>query len=308
MKTILILFLSYSLGGLAQTPDSTATPADSGSQALIQQKESETNQKSEVCFQLLSSVQGQNLKSENLKKVCAQMGQLEGCSSVKGNPIFHFEKTGKDKNKKRILVFSLIHGDETGAGSLVRYWLERLNEIDPRNDWRVVPVLNPDGFQAKTRTNANKVDLNRNFPTRDWTDLAEFYWKKQTSANPRRFPGTVAGGEPEVQCALKHIDEYKPEFVVSIHTPLGVLDFDGPRVKPPTFSYLPWKSLGNYPGSLGRFMWAERSVPVLTAELRPTLPSNFETFDQLQDVLGQLAKFELKSTPSTVSTRDQHSN
>jgi protein MpaA len=248
----------------------------------------------EVCLELLSEVKGRALKAESLKKVCAQMAHLQGCDSVNGTPILHFERAGNDQSKKRILVFSLIHGDEAGAGSLVRYWLERLNEIEPRNDWRIVPVLNPDGFKLKSRTNANKVDLNRNFPTRDWTETANQYWKKQASANPRRFPGTVAGGEPEVQCALKHIDSYRPDFIVSIHTPLGVLDFDGPRVRPPSFHYLPWKSLGNYPGSLGRFMWAERSVPVLTAELKPTLPDHFETFDQLQDILGQLAKFELK--------------
>ena len=262
----------------------------------------ETN--TETCFQLLDTAKGPKFQRENLKKVCAKVQWLESCTSVNGTPIVYFEKSGYDRAKKRILVFSLIHGDETGAGSLVRYWLERLNEIDPRNDWRIVPVLNPDGFKAKTRTNANNVDLNRNFPTNDWNDLANVYWKKQSASNPRRFPGTVAGGEPEVKCAMKHIDDYKPDFIVSIHTPLAVLDFDGPKVKPPSFNYLPWRSLGNYPGSLGRFMWAERKVPVLTAELRSTLPSNFETFDKLQDVLGELAKYELNPPQATASLFD----
>ncbi len=257
--------------------------------------------KSETCFELLDHVKGPKFKNENLKRVCAQVQWLPSCVSVKGTPIVHFEKTGHDKRKKRILVFSLIHGDETGAGSLVRYWLERLDEIDPRNDWRIVPVLNPDGFEAKTRTNANNVDLNRNFPTRDWNDLANIYWKKHSSSSPRRFPGTVAGGEPEVKCAISQIDDFKPDFIVSIHTPLAVLDFDGPKVKPPSFAYLPWRSLGNYPGSLGRFMWVERSTPVLTAELRSTLPTNFETFDRLQDILGELAKYKLNHMKEAAS-------
>lgn len=286
MKTSILQLLS--LSALAMEPVTTSSLA---AEAQLS--------RDETCFQLLESAKGPNFRKENLKKVCAKVQVLDGCISNNGTSIVHFEKSGYDKAKKRILVFSLIHGDETGAGLLVRYWLERLNEIDPRNDWRIVPVLNPDGYKAKTRTNANNVDLNRNFPTQDWDTLATVNWKKMTSSNPRRFPGTVAGGEPEVKCAMKHIEEYKPEFVVSIHTPLGVLDFDGPRVKPPSFSYLPWKSLGNFPGSLGRFMWAERRVPVLTAELKPTMPSTFGTFDKLQDVLGELAKYELNPPQAT---------
>ncbi len=288
MKTVLFLLLSLKAFAAEITNPSVVVPAQG-----------------DTCVQLLEKVQGPKFKTENLKKVCAKVQVLDGCTSVNGTSIVHFEKTGYDKAKKRILVFSLIHGDEAGAGSLVRYWLERLNEIEPRNDWRIVPVLNPDGYQAKTRTNANNVDLNRNFPTRDWNDLATVNWKKYSSSHPRRFPGTVAGGEPEVKCAMKHLEEYKPEFVVSIHTPLGVLDFDGPKVKPPAFSYLPWKSLGHFPGSLGRFMWAERQVPVLTTELKPTMPSTFDTFDRLQDVLGELAKYEL-APPQATAWVEEH--
>lgn len=257
------------------------------------------------CVELLGSIQGPFLK-KNAEKVCITAQALNGCQSVNGAPILHYDRNGHEKVKKRILVFSLIHGDETGAGSLVRYWMERLSEIEPRNDWRVVPVLNPDGFIAKTRVNANRVDLNRNFPTEDWNAQAEKFWKDRTSSNPRRFPGSVAGGEPEVQCAMKHVTDYKPDFVVSIHTPLGVLDFDGPKVKPPSFDYLPWKSLGHYTGSLGRFLWAERNIPTLTTELRSSLPGSFRKFDELQDVLGQLAKYELPTNSKPEVTGNDH--
>ena len=301
MKTILLILFSLSAFAVDSAADKASAPAHEATSAApaVPTGKTLTVSQGDTCFNLLENAKGPKFNNQNLQRACAKVQVLDGCTSVNGTPIVHFEKSGYDKNKKRILVFSLIHGDETGAGSLVRYWLERLNEIDPRNDWRIVPVLNPDGFKAKTRTNANNVDLNRNFPTRDWNELAALYWKKQTSSNPRRFPGSVAGGEPEVKCAMKHIEDYKPEFVVSIHTPLAVLDFDGPKVKPPSFSYLPWKSLGNFPGSLGRFMWVERNTPVLTAELRPTMPPSFETFDRLQDVLGELAKYELNPPQAT---------
>lgn len=254
----------------------------------------------ENCVQLLEKLKGP-IDKKSLEKVCASAQVIDGCASVKGVPIVHYDRAGSDMQKKKILVFSLIHGDEKEAGTLVRYWMQRLSEIDPRNDWRIVPVLNPDGVEASTRTNANRVDLNRNFPTEDWSREAEKYWKERTSSNPRRYPGSIAGGEPEVQCAMKHIIDYKPDFVVSIHTPLGVLDFDGPKVKPPQFEYLPWKSLGHFTGSLGRFLWAERNIPTLTTELRAALPSSYKTFDELQDVLGYLAKHQLPKPVTPLS-------
>lgn len=230
--------------------------------------------------------------SKVLNKACEKVQVLSGCESVQGTPIFHYDKTGDSKKASKILVFSLIHGDETPAGSVGRFWMERLEKIVPRNHWRVVPVLNPDGVEKKTRTNANKVDVNRNFPTRDWTEKARHYWEKDHNANPRRFPGNVAASEPETICALKHIEDFKPDFIVSIHTPLKVLDYDGPKVKPPKFDYLPWKSLGHYPGSLGRYMWFERHVPVLTMELKEDLPANNKPWLELQDVIGVLVGLE----------------
>ncbi|WP_374033052.1 M14 family zinc carboxypeptidase [Bdellovibrio bacteriovorus] len=187
----------------------------------------------------------------------------------------------------------MIHGDETPAGTVGRYWMERLEGIDPRNSWRVIPVLNPDGVKYKTRYNANKIDINRNFPTKDWDAGALTAWRRSTGSNPRRFPGKEGGSEPETKCAMKHLGDFQPDFIVSVHTPLKVLDYDGPKVKsPPKFDYLPWKSLGNYPGSLGRYMWVERSTPVLTMELKDNLPPNLAPFDQLQDIIGTLVKYE----------------
>lgn len=257
----------------------------------------ETSQK---CIQALSAFPGK-IDTTLLQKACEKIQISEGCSSVGGEGIFHYEKLAAAASAKKILVFSLIHGDETPAGAVGRYWMERLESIDPRNSWRVIPVLNPDGVKAKTRTNGNSIDLNRNFPTKDWENLAQVYWKKRASSNPRRFPGEEAGSEPETKCAIKHIEEFKPDFVVSIHTPLKVLDFDGPKVTFPKYDYLPWKSLEHFPGSLGRYMWFERQVPVLTTELNERLPPTLLPLERLQDVIGTLVKIELKSKRADLS-------
>lgn len=266
--------------------------SDSQAQLELQQKPPLVSLK-EVCLEWLRKY-SQGMNETIIGKACEKALSYPECRSVKNEPIFYYERQGYHKSPKKILVFSLIHGDEVDAGFVGKYWIERLESIEPRNHWRVVPVLNPDGSREKTRFNANKVDLNRNFPTSDWEALAEKYWKSTTNSNPRRFPGETAASEPEIKCALKHINEFKPDFIVSIHTPLNVLDYDGPRVKPPKFEYLPWRSLGNFPGSLGRYMWAERKTPVLTMELKDKLPNNTKAFEQLQDIIGTLVGSDKK--------------
>lgn len=258
----------------------------------------------EACFNDLKKFPGAT-DDKLLRQACEKAIVDAQCVSAEGRPIYHYQKLTDEPGAKKILVFSLIHGDETPAGTVGRYWMERLEAIAPRNSWRVVPVLNPDGVKYKTRTNANKIDVNRNFPTKDWSTAAIANWKMTTGGNMRRFPGKEGGSEPETKCALHHIEEFKPDFIVSVHTPLKVLDFDGPRmVAPPKFDYLPWKSLGNYPGSLGRYMWMERNTPVLTMELKENLPPNLSPFEKLQDIIGTLVKLEArKATASTKSTQ-----
>lgn len=251
----------------------------------------ETKSLEEQCFASLRELPGKH-KPDQLRKACQSAAVIPACESSKGVKIFHVDKAAiaTEKQPRKILVFSLIHGDEFPSGSVSRSWIERLVTIEPRNHWRVIPILNPDGLKNKTRYNANGVDVNRNFPTKDWEENAIKYWEKETKKDKRRFPGTKAGSEKETQCAMAQIDDFKPDLILSIHTPYGVLDFDGPKIRPPAFPGIPWKNLGNYPGSLGRYMWVDRSKPTLTIELHDKgVVEKLEKFDKLQDITGDIA-------------------
>ncbi|NCN40967.1 murein peptide amidase A [bacterium] len=249
-----------------------------------------TEDLSELCESELKKFSGP-VHLESLKSACKKVKVLDGCQSVEGRQIFHYDKLGSSEKPQRILAKSLIHGDETPAGTVSRAWMSRLETISPRNSWRVIPIANPDGEKRKTRFNSRGVDLNRNFPTDDWKDEATDYWRQKQKSDPRRYPGSGPASEPETRCLVNHFEDFKPDFIISIHTPLGVLDFDGPKMNNlPRFSPLPWISLGNFPGSLGRYMWRDRKVPVLTIELKGEKDlKTLEEFDRLQDISGTVA-------------------
>ncbi len=265
--------------------------------ALSSARESSISAVEQACRTELKAIPGA-FNYDEIDAVCKGAKQLESCTSDQGRPIFHFEKTGSTSKGKKILAMSLIHGDERPSGSVTRAWLSRLGKIDPRNSWRVIPVANPDGFHTDTRMNAKGVDLNRNFPTKEWEAAALKSWKTTTKSDPRRYPGASAASETETKCLLKHFEDFKPDFIISIHTPIGVLDFDGPPVRVPKNSPLPWTPLGNFPGSLGRYMWKDNNIPVLTIELKGNAGvAKLEQLDQLQDISGSLA-IQAKGTKS----------
>jgi protein MpaA len=269
----------------AQTTPSATAAIDSSSNS----NSTTDTSLSEFCIKIMGEIPGKH-DANLLKKICEAVKQTADCKSVTGQPIFHYEKTGIDSQGKKILAISLIHGDELPSGGVTRSWMGRLDSIEPRNTWRVIPVANPDSFKNRTRYNENKVDVNRNFPSKDWDTQALHYWETKTKKDPRRYPGPHAASEPETRCLVQHIEEFKPDFIISIHTPLGVLDFDGPKIGNPGFKPLPWVGLGNFVGSLGRYMWVDNKVPVLTIELKGNEGlKSLEEFDRLQDIAGTVA-------------------
>lgn len=201
----------------------------------------------------------------------ARMRDMQG-RSVKGRVLWGTDIQPVDANF-RVLVVGGIHGDEMSSSSLVFHWIG-LAQTPPADmslsiHWRFIPSLNPDGLFAKPsrRINASGVDLNRNFPTPNWARDARVYWESRTKRDPRRYPGSKPLSEPESRFLLEQMDSFKPNLIVSVHAPYGVLDFDGPSVPPSRLGRLYLDQVGIFPGSLGNYGGVHKRVPVVTIEL-----------------------------------------
>ncbi len=210
----------------------------------------------------------------NIKRAFCESANLQPspAKSVKGQTIWTRD-IKVDNATLRVLVIGAIHGDELSSASVAMHWL-KLAELGPADmpqaiHWRFIPALNPDGLlsQPPRRVNANGVDLNRNFPTPNWDRDAKTYWEKRTNKDPRRYPGTKPLSEPESKFVYEQMQRFKPQLIVSIHAPYGVLDFDGPSVPPSKLGRLYLDQVGIFPGSLGNYGGVHKGVPVVTIEL-----------------------------------------
>ncbi len=172
----------------------------------------------------------------------------------------------------RVLLIGGTHADELTSISSVFKWLHKLNRYHTGMfHWQITPLLNPDGLlvNKSTRTNANGIDLNRNLPTPEWQRLSSDYWVKTTGRDPRRYPGHTPGSEPETQWLVEEIDRFRPDIIVSVHAPHGIVDYDAldRRSAPRRIGILHRNFLGTFPGSLGNYAGVHKGIPVVTLEM-----------------------------------------
>jgi len=237
-------------------------------------------------------------KLPNVSRALCESAQLQapGARSVQGVPLYTRD-VREDKARLRVLVIGAIHGDELSSASVALHWIRLASEEGLRMPqpvhWRFLPVLNPDGLLAHPpkRVNAHGVDLNRNFPTPNWERDASVYWQQRTRKDPRRWPGPKPLSEPESRFLHEQMQTFKPNLIVAIHAPYGVLDFDGPSVPPSRLGRLYLDQVGIFPGSLGNYGGVHKGVPVVTIELPNAIrtPLDAETRQMWVDLLRWMA-------------------
>ena len=239
------------------------------------------------------------LASVSMQSCRAAKLTYTNCNSVNGFPILirEFPPLSMREPQGRILVVGGTHGDELTSISVTFRWIEKLNQYHSGLfHWHVVPMMNPDGVlnSSASRTNHNGVDLNRNMPSEDWHANALKYWREKKGENPRRYPGEHPASEPEVQWLIDEINAFKPDAIISVHAPYGVVDFDALLLStaPKNLGKLHLNLLGTYPGSLGNYAGINRNIPVITLELPHSwvMPSEAETTKIWEDIVSWLRK------------------
>ncbi|TMK80093.1 MAG: murein peptide amidase A [Actinobacteria bacterium] len=175
--------------------------------------------------------------------------------SVQERPIRLFEHGDPDA-PHRILVVGCIHGDEP-AGIAIAERLEGMT-VPKEIDLWVITSSNPDGVAQRTRTNADGVDLNRNFPWR---------WRPIGRQGDRHYSGPRPLSEPESRLLAREIERLRPEITIWFHQPFGVVDQSGGDVaierRFASLAGLPLQRLPRYPG--GVTDWQNARFPGTTS-------------------------------------------
>lgn len=182
------------------------------------------------------------------------------------------------------LIIGVFHGDEPQGKYLIDEYLK--NTVSNK---LFIPCLNPDGMVKGTRVNASGVDLNRNFPTKNWGEDTS-----SAGDNPTDYyQGKSPASEIETKFLIEVIEEYKPSVILTLHAPYKIVNYDGPAHDiaekiSKIIGYPTEESIGYpTPGSFGTWVGVERNIPVITLELDEEIPVEqlarpvFEIFDIL---------------------------
>lgn len=194
----------------------------------------------------------------------------ENTKTKLGNTI---ELVGRIK-KNPTLIIGVFHGDEPQGKFLIDKYLNSNPKIENKI---FIPCLNPDGMQRNTRTNANGVDLNRNFPTQNW-GLNQGENATCDDCTTAYYGGRTPASELETKFVVNIIEKYSPSLIITLHAPYKVVNYDGPaQVQAQKISNIigyPIEASIGYPtpGSFGTYCGVERNIPTITLELDEKIP------------------------------------
>jgi len=106
-----------------------------------------------------------------------------------------------------IFIFGGIHGSEPTSAALAHQletYLRSHPDVLAGRSVAVLAAANPDGLHERQRTNANGVDLNRNFPAVNWC----------RAGRGEQGHGQAPGSEPETRAIIRIVEVLQPTRIV----------------------------------------------------------------------------------------------
>jgi protein MpaA len=160
--------------------------------------------------------------------------------SVKGRDIIAY-RLGTPGGRV-VLVVGQVHGNEPKGVDVAR--AIRSTPVPKGIDLWVIDTLNPDGYAAGTRQNANKVDLNRNFE-HNWNYIP-------LSPNHGQYSGEKPADQPETKAMQAFIRQIKPAITGWWHQDANRVGVSGARKEiPRQFARLVGLTTGSTPCTAG---------------------------------------------------------
>lgn len=176
--------------------------------------------------------------------------------------LYKFLNNANNKTPKNVLVVGVIHGDEPIGEFLIEEFLKNKTRTI-KNNLFYIPRLN----FSNERKNSSNVDINRNFPSKNW---------ELTKKEDNYFGGFEPNSEIETKFLVNLTNEIKFDAIITIHTPYKIINYDGvnnpitlPLAKKiSAFLNYPIEADIGYatPGSMGTYFGVERNIPIITIE------------------------------------------
>ena len=164
---------------------------------------------------------------ERMQALAARHPEMVSCQ-VYGHSVRGTEIAGitVGRGPRALALVGTLHAGESGPELIVPA-LERLADEQPEllaaARVAVLPSVNldereslVDGVPWYLRTNANGVDLNRNFDA-DWDEVDLMYGAMTDDPTSVTYRGARPASEPETQAVVHFVDEVQPEAVFSYH-------------------------------------------------------------------------------------------
>lgn len=190
--------------------------------------------------------------------------------------LFHSPDLFVTPSPRPIIIIGGVHGDEpegvTLAKSCLKWLTDEASDKQICVPWALIPCLNPDGYALGQRGNGHQVDLNRNYPSRNWSPDYK---------SERYHPGPQPGSEPEIKALVRLIEQLSPRLLIHCHSWNPCIVLSGPPAQEDaealasSSGYSIIEDIGYpTPGSLSQYGWQDRKIPVICIEEAENCPNH----------------------------------